>query len=263
MKLAISNIAWSTENDDFMYSFLKSEDFEGLEIAPTRIFPNNAYDYLKEAEDFKQQIQKEYNLSIPSMQAICFGRNEAIFGTEDERSSIKEYIKKAIDFASVLECRNLVFGSPKNRIIGEGQEAIAFSFFGDLAIYAALKNTVLAIEPNPEIYGTNFLNTTIQAIDFAKEVNNKGLKVNVDLGTILYNNESLDVIADNIDLINHIHISEPYLEPILERTIHTDLYRLLKEYNYGNFVSIEMKNTNDISIVTNTIHYVKDVFKRA
>lgn len=262
MKLAISNIAWSAENDDLMYSFLKSEDFEGLEIAPTRLFPDNAYDHLKEAKDFKQHILQRYKLSIPSMQAICFGRHEAIFGTEEERNNIKGYIQKAIDFASVLECRNLVFGSPKNRIIGEGQESTALSFFGDLAVYAASKKTVLAIEPNPEIYGTNFLNTTTQAINFSKEVNNKGLKVNVDLGTIIYNDESLDVIADNIDLINHIHVSEPYLEPIQERVIHTDLYRLLNEYKYKNFVSIEMKNTNDISIVSNAIHYLKDVFKR-
>ncbi|MBA4155766.1 MAG: endonuclease [Flavobacterium sp.] len=245
-----------------MYTFLKSVDFEGLEIAPTRIFPEKAYDQLEEAQLFKQQILSNYSLEIPSMQAICFGRSEAIFGTEEERSSIMEYIKKAIDFAAVLECKNLVFGSPKNRIIGKGQETIAFSFFEELGIYAASKDTVLAMEPNPEIYGTNFLNTTTEAINFVKEIKSTGLKVNVDLGTIIYNTETLDTIADNIDLINHIHISEPNLEPITERAIHVELYGLLKEYKYGNFVSIEMKNANDISVVKNTIHYIKDVFKR-
>lgn len=262
MKLAISNIAWSAESDAPMYSFLKTEGFEGLEIAPTRVFPDNTYDQLDETQLFKKQMQSNYSLVIPSMQAICFGRNEAIFGTEEERSSIKEYIKKAIDFAAVLDCKNLVFGSPKNRIIGQGQEGIAISFFNELGTYAAEKKTTLAMEPNPEIYGTNFLNTTTEAINFVKESKSKGLKVNIDLGTIIHNNETLDVIANNIDLVNHIHISEPNLEPITERAIHTDLYRLLKEYKYGNFVSIEMKNANDIAIVKNTIHYVKDVFKR-
>jgi len=262
LKLAISNIAWSEEMDNTMFAFLKTVDFDGLEIAPTRIVSENPYGHLKEAVSFKQQIKKNYNLVIPSMQAICFGRNEAIFGTDEERISINGYLKRAIDFAAVLDCKNLVFGSPKNRVIGEGQEAIALLFFEDIANYAALNNTVLAMEPNPEIYGTNFLNTTIQAIDFVKEINNNGIKVNVDLGTMIYNNETLDIIANNINLINHIHISEPYLEPIIERTIHADLFQLLKENRYGNFVSIEMKSTNDISIVTNVIHYIKDVFKR-
>ncbi|MEO5777755.1 MAG: sugar phosphate isomerase/epimerase family protein [Flavobacterium sp.] len=262
MKLAISNIAWSSEDDEQMHFFLKSAGFEGLEIAPTRIIPENPYDKLKEAEAFKNTLKTDFSLTIPSLQAICFGRNEAIFGKEEERESIKEYIKKAIDFASVLDCKNLVFGSPKNRIIGENQEDIAMSFFAELGTYANKKNTILAMEPNPDIYGTNFLNTTQQAVDFVKEIKNKGLKINVDLGTIIHNNEDIAIIANNIELINHIHISEPFLEPITERDIHNDLYQILKENNYSNYLSIEMKNTNDTAIVKNAIYYLKDVFKR-
>lgn len=262
MKLAISNIAWSAESDTSMYSFLKSEGFEGLEIAPTRLFPENAYDKLVEAQFLEQLLYQKYHLTVPSMQSICFGRNEAIFGSEEERNSIKAHIKKAIDFAVVLKCKNLVFGSPKNRIIGESQESVAFDFFAELGEYADAKKTVISMEPNPEIYGTNFLNTTVEAIDFVKEIKSKGLKVNVDLGTIIYNNETLDAIANNIELINHIHISEPFLEPIAERAIHTELYLLLMEYKFRNFVSIEMKNAEDIQGVKNSIHYVKNVFKR-
>lgn len=262
MKLAISNIAWETESDDTMYPFLKSEGFEGLEIAPTRLFAENPYDKLSDAKLFRQLIHQKFDLAIPSMQAICFGKNEAIFGSTEERETIKEYIKKAIDFASALNCKNLVFGSPKNRIIGENQEAVAFEFFSELAQYAVSKKTVIAMEPNPVIYGTNFLNTTQEAINFVKEIKRTGLKINVDLGTIIHNNEDLKGIAANIDLVNHVHISEPFLEPITERKIHEELYLLLKECQYDGFVSIEMKNTNDLAKVKNAMQYVKDVFKR-
>ena len=262
MKLAISNIAWSAENDQQMYAFLKSEGFEGLEIAPTRIIADNPYEKLKEATDFKIQLKAKFDLNIPSLQSICFGRSEVIFGTEEERNAIKEYIKKSIDFAKVVDCKNLVFGSPKNRIIGENQLDIAIAFFDELGTYAIQNNTILAVEPNPDIYGTNFLNTTKEAIDFVKKVQNKGLKVNVDLGAIIHNNEDLAIIGENIELVNHIHISEPYLEPIIERAVHKELFQLLKKYNYSNYISIEMKNTNDLGIVKNSIHYIKDVFQR-
>lgn len=262
MKLAISNIAWSEDEDKQMYSFLKSQGFEGLEIAPTRIISENPYDKLPEAKAFKEALKRDFNSSIASLQAICFGKSEAIFGQENEREIIKAYIKKAIDFAEVLDCKNLVFGSPKNRIIGENQDEIAYSFFDELGTYAHQKNTILAMEPNPEIYGTNFLNTTQEAIDFVKNIDNKGLKVTIDLGTLLHNKERLDVLANNMAWINHIHISEPYLEPIVERKIHAELYQLVKEYNYTHFVSIEMKKNDDISIVKNAVYYIKDVFKR-
>ena len=51
MKLSISNIAWSTEHDNTMYQFLKDNGFDGLEIAPTRIFPEKPYEHLSEAKD--------------------------------------------------------------------------------------------------------------------------------------------------------------------------------------------------------------------
>lgn len=262
MKLAISNIAWSLEHDQEMYSYLKSVGFDGLEIAPTRIISENPYDQLDEATTFTAYLKSEFHLTIPSMQSICFGKSEAIFGSEAERNTIKEYIKKAIDFANRINCNNLVFGSPKNRIIGENQMDLAVSFFDELGTYALRKNTVLAIEPNPTIYGTNFLNTTQEALEFVKKVQNNGLKANVDLGTIIHNNEDISIISNHIDLINHFHISEPFLEPIMERSIHNEAYELLLEHNYTNFVSIEMKKTDDLSTVKNTINYINEVFQR-
>ena len=39
MKLALSNIAWTVEQDECMHGLMKRIGYEGLEIAPTRIFP--------------------------------------------------------------------------------------------------------------------------------------------------------------------------------------------------------------------------------
>jgi len=259
MKLSISNIAWSAQDDQEMYGYLSQEGF-GLEIAPTRIFENDPYGDLKKAIQFKKELEAEYGFSISSMQSICFGRHEAIFGSEEERKAIFDYTKKAIDFASAINCNNLVFGSPKNRIIGENQMEIAHDFFKGLGEYAQSKNTIMAIEANPEIYGTNFINTTQEAFDFVKEIKCSGLLVNVDLGTILNNNESLDIVEKNLNLVNHIHISEPYLERIVPRKMHEDLSEMLVQNKYDKYVSIEMKNQNSIELVRETANYVKSIF---
>ena len=37
MKLSISNIGWTAQNDNVMYELLAQKGFNGLEIAPTRI----------------------------------------------------------------------------------------------------------------------------------------------------------------------------------------------------------------------------------
>ena len=41
MKLSISNIGWSQDNDETIYELMKKYDYQGIEIAPTRIFPDN------------------------------------------------------------------------------------------------------------------------------------------------------------------------------------------------------------------------------
>ncbi|HSD14313.1 MAG TPA: sugar phosphate isomerase/epimerase family protein [Flavobacterium sp.] len=244
-----------------MYSFLKEEGIDGFEIAPTRIFPENPYGDLERVAAFKTLMKEAYNLKVISLQSICFGRSEAIFSTEQERNALLDYIKLSIDFASVLECRNLVFGSPKNRIIGEGMETVAVDYFSQIGQYAEEKNTVFAFEPNPVIYGTNFINTTSEALAFVKKCDVKGLKVNFDLGTVIYNNESLSVLEDNLDWINHIHISEPYLEVIQHRSLHNELADILRKKNYSKYVSVEMKGGTALEKIKDTIHYIKDAFK--
>jgi sugar phosphate isomerase/epimerase len=261
MKVTISNIAWKPENDAEMYAFLKENKFTGIEIAPTRIFPENPYSDLNKVANFRDKLQSDYSLQVVSMQSICFGRNEAIFSSENERNSLLKYLKESIDFASVLGCNNLVFGSPKNRNINPNQEEIAIAYFSEIGKYASEKHTVFAFEPNPLIYGTNFINTTNQAIDFVKECNVEGLRINFDLGTVIYNQENLSVLENNLKWINHIHISEPYLKEIQKHSLHKELASILIKEKYANYISIEMKGGSELGKIKDIIQYTQDVFK--
>ena len=108
MKLSISNIGWAAEQDAEVYDLMKRFSFSGLEIAPTRIFPENPYEKLDAAREWAQMLKQQHGFCIPSMQSIWFGRQERIFGTADEREILLDYTKKAIDFAAAIDCKNLV-----------------------------------------------------------------------------------------------------------------------------------------------------------
>lgn len=257
MLLSISNIAWDSSFDEQMYAYLNENGFSGLEIAPTRIFPQNPYDDLTAAKKFADRLKEKYDLSIPSMQSIWYGKTQSIFGTQQDKKELIDYTKKAIDFAQAVGCKNLVFGCPKNRSVPCGKsDNEAVEFFREIGEYAVEKGTIIALEANPPIYNTNFMNTTKDAFDICKRVLSKGVMVNADLGTIIYNKEDIKVLADNIDLVNHIHISEPHLAPIEKRSIHKEL----KSLNYDKYISIEMGNKSDIELVKSTIQYIREVF---
>lgn len=257
IKRSISNIAWTQEYDQSIYEYLNKAGFEGLEIAPTRWFPESPYDNNAEAKKYSRRLENKYGLKICSMQSIWYGHSEKIFGSEAERTILFDYTKKAIDFAEAVGAGNLVFGCPKNRVIGENDDIdIAVRFFKELGDYAADHGTVLAMEANPKIYGTNFLNKTQEAIDFIREVDSRGFKLNLDFGTIIYNEENIEELETYTEFIHHIHISEPNLELIQQRNEHRVLMNMMKDHCYDNYISIEMGKCEDINDVYRTIDYI-------
>ena len=168
-----------------------------------------------------------------------------------------DYTKQAIDFAEKIGVGNLVFGCPKNRRVGEDDDVeVAVEFFKELGDYAKERGTVLAIEANPVIYGTNFLNKTQEAIEFINRVGSKGFKLNLDFGTIVYNGESIENLASYVPLISHVHISEPNLNLIEYRDEHKVLTRMLRDAGYDKYISIEMEKREDVEDVYKTMDYL-------
>ena len=262
MKLSISNIGWAPNDDNAVYQLMKKYGYSGLEIAPTRIFPVSPYDKLEEANVWSVELNKDYEFHVPSMQSIWFGRQEKIFGTEEERQILIDYTKKAIDFAHVIGCKNLVFGCPRNRVFPEdGDWNVAIDFFRELGEYALLKGTVIGMEANPPIYNTNFINDTNSAIELIRQVNSEGFKLNLDVGTMIYNGESTSELKGNVRYINHVHISEPNLKPIEERELHIKLKKVLISEGYKGYVSIEMCKVDNLVVLDEKMKYVAGIFQ--
>lgn len=261
MKLAISNIAWAAERDITVYGWMKQYGYSGLEIAPTRIFPKNPYENLGLAVKWSQALQDNYSLVVPSIQSIWFGRAENLFGSSIERRILMEYTKKAIDFASAIRCRNLVFGCPRNRNVSkESDVMIGIEFFRELGEYAVSRNAVIGMEANPPVYHTNYINDTNAALQLVRAVDSKGFLLNLDVGTMILNEESVSELKKQVKYINHVHISEPALAIIQKRKMHKELSEILMGEGYQGFVSIEMGRMDSIEGIEGVLEYVRTVF---
>ncbi len=265
MKLAISNIAWGAEDDENIYDMMVRYGYKGLEIAPTRIFPTDPYGDLARAEQWSGDIRTRYGFYIPSIQSIWYGRQERLFGSRREQEILVRYTEQAVGFAAAIGCRNLVFGCPKNRsIYPAARETVdskmAIHFFRHLGNYAASKGTVIGMEANPRIYGTDYINDTHSALGLIRQVGSDGFRLNLDVGTMIQNGEDIGELKGNVGYIQHVHISEPGLEKIKERGVHRRLSRLLEKERYPGYVSIEMKRPNGSLDIEATLQYVKEVF---
>lgn len=245
MKLAVSNLAWDTGLDREMYARLQALGFSGLELAPTKFFARQPYsdENIQSMQTRAEELRHTFGLSVVSLQSIWYGRTESIWGPPEERRALLEYTARAARFAAAAGCGNLVFGCPRHRNRPQGADpALAVEFFARAADAVQPYGVCLSLEPNPPIYGTNFLNTTAECAAFLRTVGHPALRMNLDVGTMIENAEDVDVVADNLALIHHVHISRPGLAPVQPLALHRRLADVLRSGGYTGWVSLEMKD---------------------
>lgn len=270
MNYSISNIAWSPSQRLKVYRYLKSQQIKFIEIAPKLFLHNEKKIFNLSKFRINNHLNelRRYDLKISSMQSLLFNaKNCYLFGSKKERTNFKKHLIKVIDLASKLGIRNLVFGSPKNRVIPKNMtykiaEKIAVRTFKTLGVYAKKKKIIISIESNPKIYGTNFLNNIFQTSKFVKKVDSENIKMILDTGEIIVNkniSKIKKIIKKNIKIINHVHLSEPYLKPLNNTKLILNVIKYLYNENYNKFISIEMrKNKNNLFHIKKSILKLKN-----
>lgn len=270
MKFGISNIAWKEKDDNSVYDLMREYGFTGLEVAPSRLWAKPFEVGEEEVDDTRNWLLKR-NISIISLQALHFGfPSLQVFGTEENRRQMLTHTKNCILLAEKLDADVLVFGSPKNRIVGTlrsaDYETIAESFFGELAEFADPHHQVICVEPNPTVYGADFITRTEEAVQWVKRINKPGFKLNIDTGTLFLNNEEvIHTLETALPYAGHFHISEPMLDQIPQRdeVKHEQISAFLKKVHYNGWVSVEMRpglGDSDIASVEKALRFVRRVY---
>lgn len=270
MKLAISNIAWNVEQDEQIRELLYQKGIRGIEIAPTKIwqFPDRVS--YEEAIEYKKFWESK-EIQVVGAQSLLYNKSElAIFDPSKERETV-EYLEKMIKLVSWLGGRVLVFGSPKNRrTYGYNIETIyqkSQSIFKGLAEFSYDLGCVFCIEPNPPEYGCNFVTNMSEALELVSKIDHPGFRLHLDTSSIFINEELIEEAIETYSpFIEHVHISEPFLEKVGDKSDlnkHSSICRSLRKINYGRWISIEMKFQSSNSFymdIINAIDFVNQVY---
>jgi sugar phosphate isomerase/epimerase len=255
MKLCVSNLFWSNNTTiDVFYSKLKKLGIRYLEIAPRKTFLNFPYYSEDETKKELNKLKVIYNLEVVSIQSIWFGIGSNIFSSNEEKELLLKKTKEIIYFAGKINCKNIIFGNPSQRNgYSPIYEKSTIKFFQDIGSFAKEHKVNFLLEPNPKIYNTNFLNNNIETIEFIKKVNHPNILLNLDLGSMISNNENIKDIKKDLNLIKHLHISEPFLKPIIEREIHKEISFL----GLNTYFSLETLNIDDLNLLELMIKYLR------
>jgi D-psicose/D-tagatose/L-ribulose 3-epimerase len=253
MKLAVSNIAWPPEQDAAVADLLVSRGVGGIEIAPGKIFADPSA-----ANDVEIEVYRRFwadrGLPIIAAQALLFGRPHlTLFDAPAVRERTIEYLRRVIRVCAQLGARNLVFGAPKNRLVGSQDRAavwpVAVDVFTRLGEAAVAVGTCIVMEAIPPENGADFVTRAGEAIELVRAVDHPGFRLHLDTANMTLAGDSLSLIADGSDLLRHFHVSEPQFGIVGQGSMrHAEFAAVLRECRYSGWVSIEMREPEPFSL---------------
>lgn len=272
MRIAVSNIAWPSGAvaDAEASAILVEQGAEGVEIAPTKVWPHPLNVDKAEIRAYRRAWEVR-GLRIVALQALLFGRQDLIlFGDEAVRRRTLDYLKGMIDLAAALGAGALVFGSPKNRRVDDRPrdqvDTIALAVFRELGDCAAGQGVSFCIEANPVEYGCDFVTTTAEAAKLVERVDSAGFGLHLDTGGMTLTGDDPVREPTEVDRVcRHFHISEPYLSPVGPGGANHRGYRtMLQSMGYDGWISIEMKESTSgttwVDALRNSIGYAKEAY---
>ena len=264
--LCVSNIAINTTHKEQYYALLKHYGINYIEIAPTKLA--NWSDILNgELFHREYEIMRKYGITIASIQSIAFSIENNIF--DKENLVLMKHIMEVIDFAGKFKIKNIVFGCPNNRRILNHDiqnQYIFIQFFRQIGDYIGERDITISIENNSRKYKCNYLNTIREIGDMVMLINHKKIKMMIDIGNSIMEADNLDDIYNYNHLINHVHISMPFMRPFIgyNREQYLKFRYIIEKISYDKIISLEFlcqQCGDEIICISDSLRNLVELFR--
>jgi len=240
--LAISNIAWPESETRNVLALLERYRIRNVEVAYPRPMAGAV-----------------------SMQSILYGTDIQLFDHERFFPHLRDVLERCVS----LGVKRLVFGSPRQRTPPPTMTfAAQLDYFRCIGDLCQTYGVLFCLEPNASGYGCTWLTTSRAVFDFVRAVNHMYVRINLDTGNYIMENDTADVgpmFAGG--WVGHIQVSAPFLAPVhtvLDWGLHP-IIAAAARHRYDGYISLEMKETSmyDIALSCETaVRYLGFVFSR-
>jgi D-psicose/D-tagatose/L-ribulose 3-epimerase len=223
----------------------------------------------------KQEVRDLLNwwnsrgIEITGMQGLLFGLSHLnLFSDHETRRTLISHFISIFEIAATLGARALVFGSPKNRnrldLTDDQVLGVAISFFEELGELAISRGLIICLEPNPVEYGANFMVTNRETASVVRAIDHPAVRMQYDTGAAQMTGETSELeFEETVDIIGHIHISEPGIAPIgTGETNHQHFSTMFLKAWPNRLATIEMLSSteNPESTIENAIQETLSIY---
>jgi sugar phosphate isomerase/epimerase len=247
--IGISQLAFNENGDLAKFCAKYQPDY--IEVVPSRM---EQIDPLLKSVTGSDSLPK-----LRSAQSLLFGVEENIFTGKKEADAILEKLSAVIDLLAPLGVEKYVFGSPKNRHRTDSAWADKAEsyFFGSINELCGGHDVKFCIEHVPKSYGSNYLTTVSEVVNFLKRNSWKNISLNLDLGNFIEEGEGIEEISYSLDYVGHVQLSSFGLGSIRENRLHGAIAQIFQGKGFD--LTLEMLN-GDLQTVSDSWEYLCDTF---
>ena len=249
-KLCVSNICVNQVPQIQFASLLKLFGIKNIQIAPTKLIKS-----WNNLENLDLSIYKTLDLNVYSFQSITYTLNHLNIFDKSTNNDIYKHLINVIDCAEKNNVKVLVFGCPRNRKVIDKKSdnnKTFIDFFKKIGNYLENKDLKICLENNSKEYNCNFINTIEECSYLVRKINKNNIKMMVDLGNAVMENDSWYYLKKHMDIIYNIDVSHKFMKDFSEIHESNEIFNfILKNNNYDKIINLEMliKKDDELNVL--------------
>jgi sugar phosphate isomerase/epimerase len=252
--LCVSNICVNKVSQLQFACILKLYGITKVQIAPTKLI-----NIWEELPNMNTDIFNDNNLDIYSLQSIVYGLNHLNIFDANTSEKLYNHLINIIDYVVNNKISTIVFGCPRNRKVLDtniDNKSIFVSFFKRIGTYCQGKDIIICLENNSKQYNCNFINTIDECANIVMEVDSPNIKMMVDLGNAVMENDQWHYLNKYKDIIYNIDISQEHMKDFTNIHESNTLFKnVIDNINYNKVINLEMliKDDDELPILRKSL----------
>jgi D-psicose/D-tagatose/L-ribulose 3-epimerase len=267
-RIAISNIAWSGEDNERFFDLVAAEGARGVELAASLLWKEPIDSSEHQRRELRRSVE-DRGLVITGLHSLLFARPELqLLADGDGARQVADYLRRTVDLCAELGGAYLVMGGSKNRLRGalrvEEAWARGARVLRDLGEYANSRGCYFTLEALPAP-GCDFVTSIEECARMVALAGTAGLRVHFDTGAASVTEADTDDarLAGLLGKAALCQANDFELLPPGSRQpeTHGRWARLLDAAGYRGWMSIEMRRTGDpAETISRAIRFVRETY---
>lgn len=267
MPFAICNETFQGWSWDRVCSFVKETGYDGVEIAPFT-FGERVTDVRSDQRRTIRQVAEDHGLDIVGLHWLLASPKGLHIHTRDERlrRQTVDYLRALVDFAGDIGAPVMVFGSPAQRRLEDGDWQGAWERMQDSyrQVLPTLeeRDVILCQEslPAPE---SDFILTAAEADQMVREIDHPNFSLMLDVKSMCSEARTPAEIIREFPYFKHFHANDANRRgPGFGETDFRPIASALREVGYDGYVSVEVFDytPNPETIARESLRHLREVF---